>query len=152
MNAIMAVDKPLGAAAVLSAATDIYLAFAELARLLRQQPGIRQAAHPCHLSRRPATDDDPGGFSIAWYADAVHESGLSVDFILELTYADDEWLIETSVRGGLDGDDVLYELPDRTAVTDEELVEELSGATRMLMASREAAMDVFTRDYVGRFT
>jgi hypothetical protein len=146
-------DKPLGAAVVLSMATDVYIAFAELARLLRQRSGIRRASNPCHMSRRPATYDGPAGFTIAWYADAIHESGLSVDFVLELTYADDEWLIETSVRGGgLDGDDVLYELPDRVAVTDEELVEELSGATHMLMASREAAMNVFTRDYVNRPT
>jgi hypothetical protein len=143
-------DKPLGAGAVLAATTDVYLAFAELTRLLREQPGIRQASHPCHMSRRPATDDDPAGFTIAGYADAVHESGLSIDFILELTSTGDEWLIETSVRGsGRDGDDVLYALPDRAAVTDEELVEELSGATRMLMASREAPMEAFTRAYVG---
>jgi hypothetical protein len=64
MNAIMTVGKPLGAAAALIAATDVYLAFAELARL----------------------------------------------------------------------------------------VDELSGATRMLTAAREAAMDVFIRDYVGRST
>jgi hypothetical protein len=145
----MTTDQPLGAIPVLSGLTDIDLAFAEIARWLREQPGIRRSSHSVHTSRRRA-DEAPAAFVIAFYADAVHESGCGVDFVLELTCADGEWLIESSVRGGgRDRDDVVQEFPDRMAISDRELLVELDGATRMLFESRTRALQDFVRDYVG---
>jgi hypothetical protein len=73
-----------------------------------------------------------------------------VDFVLELTSANGEWLIESSVRGGgRDRDDVVHEFPDRMAISDHELLVELDGATRMLAESRAHALQAFVHDYVG---
>ena len=146
----MTIDQPLGAIPVLSSLTDIDLAFAEIARWLRQQPGIRRSSHSVHMSRRRADDEAPAAFVIAFYADAVHESECGVDFVLELTCANDEWLIESSVRGGgRDRDDIVHEFPDRMAISDRDLLVELDGATRMLAEARAGALQAFIRDYVG---
>lgn len=146
----MAIDQPLGAIPVLSGLTDVDLTFAEIARWLRQQPGIRRSSHSIHMSRRRADDETPAAFVIAFYADAVHESDCGVDFILELTCTNNEWLIESSVRGGgRDRDDVVREFPDRMAISDQELLVELDGATRMIAESRVHALQAFVRDYVG---
>jgi hypothetical protein len=112
----MTSDQPLGAIAVLSGLKDVDLAFAEIARWLRQQPGFRRSSHSVHMSRRPAAEEVPAALVIAFYSDAVHESECGVDFVLELTSAGGEWLIESSVRGGgRDRDDVVHEFPDRMA-------------------------------------
>jgi hypothetical protein len=146
----MTIDKPLGAMPVLSALIDVDQSFADIARWLRQQPGIRRASHSVHTSRRRSNGEAPAAFVIAFYADAVHDSECGIDLILELTCADNEWLIESSVRGGgRDRDDVVYEFPARVAVSDEELLTELVGATSMLTESRASALQVFVRDYVG---
>jgi hypothetical protein len=73
-----------------------------------------------------------------------------LDFILELISANGEWLIESSVRGGgRDRDDVVLEFPDRLAITDQEMLAELDGATRMIAESRTRALQTFVLDYVG---
>ena len=146
----MTTDQPLGAIPVLSGLTDVDLTFAEIARWLRQQPGIRRSYHSVHMSRRRPDDDTPAAFVIEFYVAAVHESECGMDFILEMTCADGEWLIESSVRGGgRDRDDIVLAFPDRVAITDQELLAELDGATRMIAESRTRALQTFVLDYVG---
>lgn len=146
----MTTDQHLGARPVLSGLTDVDLAFAEIARWLRQQPGIQRSSHSIHMSRRRPDDETTAAFVIAFYADAVHESGCGLDFILELTCANAEWLLESSVRGGgRDRDDIVQEFPDRIAISDEDLLTELDGSIRLLTKSRSEALEAFVRDYVG---
>jgi hypothetical protein len=47
-------DQAMGAIPLLSGLTDVDPVFAEIARWLRRQPGIRRSSHSIHMSRRRA--------------------------------------------------------------------------------------------------
>jgi hypothetical protein len=138
-------DRPI-AAVVLATAADVQHALNGLAAWLRQQSGMSDVRPSFYLARKQLT------LIVEWYVSGHHaRSGFDLDYCLELSWRDDEWLIESSgCATGRDpnGGDRLLTLPDRYAVTDQEFVEELDGACRMLVDQRARILELFRTGYV----
>jgi hypothetical protein len=138
-------ERP-AAAVVLSTAADVQHTLNGLAAWLRQQPGMSEVRPSFYLARKELT------LIVEWYVSGHHAaSNYDLDYSLELTWRDDEWLIESSACAtGRDpnGGDRLLALTDRYAVTDQEFVEELDGACRMLVDQRAPILDLFLTGYV----
>ncbi|MEV6343551.1 hypothetical protein [Actinoplanes sp. NPDC051851] len=147
----MTAEEQAGAAATMSAAVDVHTALTGLAAWLRKQPGVTRVSVPLHLTRKRGGRREPAGFALDWYVAVQHESTLDLDFCLEVSYADGEWVISSfAAAGGRDpnGSDRIASFPDRYAVTDQEFLAELSGACRMLTGSRKSILDSFLNEYV----
>jgi hypothetical protein len=104
----------------------------ELAMNLRRQSPVRSVVTAVTPRRYPSGD------RVECYADVELQSGRSVGFWLEFRHSEGSWIVESSVRrSGEDGEDELISLPTRFAVEDDELVEELDGASAALVAAAE---------------
>jgi hypothetical protein len=84
------------------------------------------------ISPRHYTDGD----RVECFVDAEMINGRAVVWWLEFRFADGNWIIESSLnRNAGSGEEQLIGLPTRFAVEDDELIAELQGAARALLAT-----------------
>jgi hypothetical protein len=75
-----------------------------------------------------------GGFRLEWYAEAEFGDDNVLSFGQEAAWHDGEWIMDASVRrNGAGGEDILFELPRRSAITSEDVVADLREQSRMLV-------------------
>jgi hypothetical protein len=123
-----------------------------IAAALRSLPGVRTVSHPCWMRTEERVAGEQyrigqgDGFRVEWYAEADFADGSSISFCQELSWHDDEWTVEASVRGNdAQGEHVLLELPRRYATDPAELVDELRSQTRLLLEGQDEGIRLFTQ-------
>lgn len=137
--------------AVVRSIADVSERFMRLAATLRSLPEVRMVSHPCWMrtEERVAEEDQyrvgqGSGFRIEWYAEAEFADGTAISFGQELSWHDDEWAIDASVRASdTEGEHVLLEFPRRHAIDAADLVAELRSQTELLQHQRDEALRLF---------
>jgi len=118
------------AASIVGALALIDQQFSELASTLGRLPGVSSTTMA--ISPKRYADGD----RVECYVDAELQSGNGVGWWLEFRFVDGSWIIESSVKHNTEeGENEILGLPTRYAVDDDDLIDELSGASAGLVSA-----------------
>ena len=144
--------SPANGVEVVRSLAEVSEDFIRIAAALRSLPGVRTVSHPCWMRTEERVAEEQyrvgqgKGFRVEWYAEAMFTDGRSISFCQELSWHEDEWTVDASVRGNDDqGERVLLQLPRRHAIDPADLVAELRSQTRLLHDRQDEGIRLFVQ-------
>ena len=144
--------SPANGVEVVRSLAEVSEDFIRIAAALRSLPGVRTVSHPCWMRTEERVAEEQyrvgqgKGFRVEWYAEAMFTDGRSISFCQELSWHEDEWTVDASVRGNDDqGERVLLQLPRQHAIDPADLVAELRSQTRLLHDRQDEGIRLFVQ-------